>query len=225
MATDEALLSCARTGQAALRFYGWAQPTLSLGYFQSAKILFDDALLTELPFVRRQTGGSALVHHFEVTYCLCLPAGPWQRGQPWPQRMHRVIAAALAEFGVVAKLHHPNAAATFEGPLCFHHLTACDLLVQGRKIGGSAQRKHRGSLLQHGGILLVQSPHAPSLPGILELTGRVVRPSDLTQALATAFALESGGNLEESPFSEGELKAAADLVTTKYTAAAWNLKR
>ena len=51
----------------------------------------------------------------------------------------------------------------FTGLLCFQHLTPGDLLLQGAKVVGSAQRRHRGALLQHGGILLAASPHAPEL--------------------------------------------------------------
>src|ERR1051326_1065531 len=73
MAADEVLLHSAAAGQVSLRFYGWTEATLSLGYFQHAARRLDDPLLPELPFVRRPTGGDALVHHQELTYCLAVP--------------------------------------------------------------------------------------------------------------------------------------------------------
>src|SRR5438874_11593511 len=108
MADDEVLLRSAASGQPSLRFYGWTGPTVSLGYFQPAARRLEDPLLRDLPFVRRPTGGDALVHHHELTYCLAVPAGrAWRPGEPW-LRMHAIIAAALAEFGVAAHLHVPS---------------------------------------------------------------------------------------------------------------------
>src|SRR5438132_960258 len=79
MAADEALLAAAVTGQASLRFYGWTEATLSLGYFQPAGPARALAGLGELAWIRRPSGGAALVHHLEITYALALPPGPaWQ---------------------------------------------------------------------------------------------------------------------------------------------------
>src|SRR5437870_3415594 len=100
MAADETLMEGAAGGSASLRFYTWQEPTLSLGYFQPAA-----ERLLGLPYVRRPSGGAALVHDHELTYCLALPAGlAWQRrGESWICRMHGVIATALATFGVEAR--------------------------------------------------------------------------------------------------------------------------
>src|SRR4051812_24733304 len=73
MAADEALLVSAAGGAASLRFYGWAAPTLSLGYFQPHAPARARAELAALDWVRRPTGGLALVHHHEITYALALP--------------------------------------------------------------------------------------------------------------------------------------------------------
>src|SRR5262245_31012710 len=100
MAADDALLEAAARGIASLRFYTWDPPTLSLGYFQSAT-----ERLPGLPWVRRASGGAALVHDKELTYCLALPAGaPWQRqrGESWICRFHAIIAAALERLGINA---------------------------------------------------------------------------------------------------------------------------
>src|SRR5262245_25975442 len=79
MAADEALLMSAMNGVASLRFYGWSAPTLSLGYFQPHAPARAYPGLSGLAWVRRPSGGLALVHHFEVTYTLALPPGAtWQ---------------------------------------------------------------------------------------------------------------------------------------------------
>ncbi len=220
MADDEALLEEAADGAASLRFYGWSVPTASLGYFQPHA-----ARPPGLPYVRRPSGGLALVHHHELTYCLALPAGaPWQAGERWLRRMHRIIAAALARFDVAARSHegadeHP------ETPLCFRHLTAGDLLIGGAKVVGSAQRKHRGALMQHGGILLFRSEFAPELPGIRELHGCRPRVVELTLAIRDAFAEDTGWPLVECDWGDGLRQRVAELVRCKYGRPEWNDKR
>jgi lipoate-protein ligase A len=225
MAADEVLLEAASAGDAALRFYGWAEPTVSLGYFQPHARLLDAPRLAGLPWVRRPSGGLTLVHHHEITYALALPAGPlWQAGEPWLRRMHGVIAAALAEFGVTARLHessdlHPDT------PLCFRHFTAGDLLVGGAKVGGSAQRRPRGALMQHGGILLAQSLYTPELPGIRELTGRDLAVVDTCAAVSRALVREMGWSLAPRGWTDGEAARVEQLVAEKYGRREWNEKR
>ena len=226
MAADEALLESAAAGRAALRFYGWSPPTLSLGYFQPAGVRVSDERLAGLPYVRRPSGGLTLVHHREVTYALAVPPGaPWQGGEPWPWRMHRVITVALGELGVTVRPHRPAPGEHFEGPLCFRHHTEGDLLIGTDKVVGSAQRKMRGALLQHGGILLERSPFTPTLPGIRELTGRRPGPADVVGAIATALARETGWSLLPGEWSAEERRRVEELAETKYGRASWNDKR
>src|SRR5438045_1687207 len=126
MAADEALLIAAQAGVASLRFYGWTQATLSLGYFQPASVRDTNPLLSDLPLLRRCTGGEALVHHLELTYALALPPGiPWQsRQQSWLCRMHRIIAAALANLGVLVHTCSALEEKRLGGVLCFLHHAA-----------------------------------------------------------------------------------------------------
>src|SRR5439155_9541566 len=155
MALDEVLLRSAQSGTASLRFYGWSEPTLSLGYFQSEELRHSDPVLAVLPYVRRPTGGATLVHHHEVTYALALPAGrSWQQRGSWLERMHAIIAGSLKPWRVTARLHEITDTKPFTGVLCFQHHAPGDVMIGTAKIAGSAQRKQRGALLQHGAILL-----------------------------------------------------------------------
>src|SRR5262245_54465723 len=73
MARDEALLYSDAARPAALRLYGWTPPTISLGYFQaSEEVRSLPAEVRGLAVVRRPTGGGAILHDREVTYCLIL---------------------------------------------------------------------------------------------------------------------------------------------------------
>src|SRR5579859_6210376 len=103
MAADEVLLEAAVKGSASLRFYTWSDATISLGYFQPERLRREETPLAGRPFVRRPSGGMTLIHHHELTYALALPAGaPWQKAgdKPWLCRMHAIIAAALAQWGI-----------------------------------------------------------------------------------------------------------------------------
>ena len=226
MAADEVLLQAAGRGVATLRFYGWTEPTVSLGYFQPEKQRRDDPLHAGLAFVRRATGGEALVHHHEVTYALALPSGaPWQTGEPWPRRMHAIIAAALATFGIESHLHTASAAPRFAGHLCFQHLAADDLLIGSCKVVGSAQRKQRGALLQHGGILLAGSPHAPELPGISDLSGRSLTALETCDSVRRAFVARTGLDVAAAEWTYAEFQAVEELAASKYSQEWWNCKR
>ncbi len=166
MAADEALLTSAVDGTASFRCYGWSRATLSLGYFQPAAPALAEPALAGLAWVRRPSGGSALVHHHELTYALALPSGPAWRPPPagWGWGFHEIIRAALARLGI--ETHPCREERKKSSILCFLHHTPGDLLLGSCKIAGSAQRKRRGALLQHGGILLAQKPPTPlPLPG------------------------------------------------------------
>jgi lipoate-protein ligase A len=227
MAADEVLLEAAVAGIASLRFYAWSVPTLSLGYFQPQAVRLTDPRLDLLPYVRRSSGGSTLVHHFELTYALALPAGfAWQpKGQSWICRMHGIIASALERFGVSADSVKCGAEKKVGNVLCFQHQTAGDLTVGGHKIAGSAQRKQRSALMQHGGILLAQSSHAPDLPGVRELGERTVASGALAEAIALAFQAETGWELRQADWTERERIRIRELVADKYATASWNDKR
>src|SRR5438876_184975 len=76
MALDEALMARARMCNAAfMRLYTWSRPTLSLGRNQRAAGCYDEdaARGLNVDFVRRPTGGRALLHHREATYCVTMP--------------------------------------------------------------------------------------------------------------------------------------------------------
>jgi lipoate-protein ligase A len=225
MAADEALLQTAAAGVASLRFYGWAEATVSLGYFQRERLRREDPRLAYLPHVRRPSGGAMLVHHHEVTYALGLPAALAGPVSPsWLRRMHQSVAAALWELGVEVSAHARDSEPVATGPLCFRHLTAGDLLVGAAKVVGSAQRRHRGALLQHGAILLSRSPHTPSLPGIRELTGRSLAVPEVCEAVLRSFQSQTGWRIVPSRWTEAEQRLA-QLLQTKYSQASWNARR
>jgi lipoyl(octanoyl) transferase len=228
MAADEVLVrGAAARGTAALRCYGWTTATVSLGYFQPAAIRANDPRLAGLPWVRRPSGGGALVHHHELTYALAVPPGAeWRSSEPWMARMHRIIARALADFGLGDQIEPMTAPPSKHGDvLCFQQYTRGDLLCGGRKVVGSAQRKYHQALLQHGSLLLAQSEFAPALPGLRELIGAEVGALQLGAALVQAVLQDTGWKAEPAPWSADEEQALADVAGAKYATAAWNERR
>ncbi len=137
--------------------------------------------------------------------------------------MHTIIAHALRELGVSPETISNDQPAP--NLLCFHHLTPGDLALSHAKVVGSAQRKQRGCLLQHGSILLAGSPHAPTLPGFRELTGRTIMIPELASALEKLFIAKTGWNLTAADWTSGELERIEELVHIKYGQPAWNQKR
>jgi len=222
MALDEALLRSALEHQvASLRFYTWSEPTLSLGYFQKHA-----DRRPGVAWVRRPTGGDAILHDDELTYCLALPAGPpWHTPEGWLCRFHHVIAAALRGFGIETRAVACGEEQRLGPLLCFQHQTPADLRIDGHKVVGSAQRRPRGALMQHGSILLRTSRHAPSLPGITELTGVYPAVPELSRVIADELAKDTGWTLEPADWTDDERRTAAELERDKYAGAEWNEKR
>jgi len=227
MAADEALLESAAAGVASLRFYGWSEATVSLGYFQPERIRQRDPRLAPLPFVRRPSGGATLVHDYEVTYALALPAGqPWQTEERWLRRMHEIVASALKQLGLEVQAIPDKSEQRYLGTLlCFLQLMHGDLAIGWSKVVGSAQRKRRGALMQHGSILLAASPFTPSLPGIRELSGRTLTIEETCEAVRSAFARQTGWNLEPSDWTGAERRRIEELAAAKYGHDTWNRKR
>lgn len=171
MAFDEALLEAAATrGETSLRIYRWSEPTLSLGYFQKELPPDLPAILRGLPCVRRLSGGGAILHHHEWTYSCALPkrhplAG---RTEDLYDAVHAALLRAFARLGVSAATRGTSDHEADGRFLCFERGDARDILVAGRKVVGSAQRRRKGTVLQHGSVVLRTSPFAPHIPGLAD---------------------------------------------------------
>ncbi len=227
MAADEVLLESAATdGVASLRFYQWTTPTLSLGYFQPQAVREELPGLAALPWVRRPSGGAAILHHHELTYALALPPQLAASRESWICRFHRLIARRLNAGGLAAELV-PCGDERLLGPvLCFWHHTPGDLVCNGHKLAGSAQRKLRGAVLQHGSILLRHSPHLPQLLGIDDLAGRpLLEPAAWAEQLAAAWAEHLQLPLQPGEWTPAERQRLQQLREGKYAQTWWNARR
>lgn len=225
MAADEALLESAAHGRASLRFYTWTEPTLSLGYFQPSRAR--EPTLSRLAWVRRTSGGAGIVHHHELTYGLALPAGSvWKSAESWVCRFHHLVRDVLTDRGVASRMVLCGEERKLGEVLCFLHQTPGDLVIDGCKVAGSAQRKLRGALLQHGSLLLRRSEFAPELPGMCDLAGRdLFTPTELADLLIAQFAANTGAVIEPGDWTADELARISIIRADKYANPDWNTKR
>jgi lipoate-protein ligase A len=183
MRIDEALLDeVVTSGNAFLRLYRWDPPTLSLGRNQPITHV-------GVPIVRRPTGGKAVWHEHEVTYAVAAPIGLFGSLRNAYCEIHTRIATALQSLGVDASLA-PNRATVrlSDGPTsCFAVPVGGEIVVNGRKLVGSAQVRRGDAFLQHGSILLDGSQQRVSAETrettLRAVLGRAVTFHELTAAI------------------------------------------
>lgn len=196
MAIDEALLrTMAHTlePQPVLRFYGWNPATLSLGYAQSYYKEVDEiACRAEgIDIVRRPTGGRAVFHEYELTYSVIAPENNLNVMGTVIQSYMRISQALLKGFrtlGVDAEMVASERKPQDRSAMCFESPSWYELVVDGRKLVGSAQVRKEGVLLQHGSILL--HSNAERLFRLLKFPSEGVRQRLLTGFKDKACALD-----------------------------------
>ncbi len=254
MGVDEALLAEAfENGVATLRFYQWNEPTLSLGYFQRYADREQHAASRNCPVVRRQSGGGAILHDHELTYSLAVPSSfplARQAGALYDY-VHSAFIAALTGLpfspsSSALRIRGDQTAppAIHEPFLCFERQSPGDVILipggsaatagyptstatpeSGWKVLGSAQRRHRGAILQHGSLLAKKSVAAPELPGLSDLSNMELQIDELAAAVAAGFAAALNVRLVPDQLSKDVESKAADLANKKYSSAAWTKRR
>ena len=185
-----------------MRVYSWARPTLSLGRNQTARGHYDLARAQDagVDFVRRPTGGRAVLHHREVTYSVTAPAAALGTARESYARINRLLLSSLRSLGVEAAVAGRRARALVPGIApCFDLPGEGELTAGGAKLVGSAQWRDAAAMLQHGSILveddqalaasLLNGPASPPPPAasLRALLGRAPSVSDLAVAVRTAI--------------------------------------
>ncbi|WP_100331542.1 lipoate--protein ligase family protein [Bacillus xiapuensis] len=259
MAMDEALLDWHSEGviPPVIRFYGWKPAALSIGYFQKAKkeINFEAVEKHGLGFVRRPTGGRGVLHEHELTYSVIvsenhpnMPAGVTDA--------YRVISE-----GILKGFHHLGLEAYFAVPktesekehlkkprssVCFDAPSWYELVVEGRKIAGSAQTRQKGVILQHGSILLdldedklfslfnypnervknrMRQAFRKKAVAINEISSKKITLDMARQAFKQGFEEGLSVELEPLELSDQQRDYIEKLAKERYESEGWNFKR
>jgi lipoate-protein ligase A len=215
MAVDEALLESAEVSS--VRFYRWDHPALSFGYFGK----YEDVAChqSERDLVRRWTGGGIVFHGDDLTYALVIPANASAFAESSIsiyEKIHKAMRDALAANGAPAELvavaavydrrQHSNPAVTdrpYNGNACFQNPVRADVLVNGRKIAGAAQRRSRTGLLQQGSIQNI----------------------DLREDFPERFAQALSVNWKKCRIDEQILTSARQIAEQKYDSESWLRRR
>jgi lipoyl(octanoyl) transferase len=165
MAVDLQLLEQFKHGDLPIfRLYGWDRSTLSLGRNEKidSKINIQYCRNNRIPLIRRMTGGKAVLHHSDLTYSIIGEVGDPQFGEGIHETYNSLARGFLLFFqklGLDPQLVQTSIENDLEPHLCFSVPSLSEILVDGRKLIGSAQRI-RGSgsrgrfFLQHGSIPL-----------------------------------------------------------------------
>ena len=213
MALDEVLLRSVVTPT--LRIYAWDAPCVSFGYFQKEREVRQTH--PEMPLVRRWTGGGMVEHGEDLTFSLMIPKGDPAGALP-PAHFYKELHARVA--GWLNSLTAPAASAALTGipavrlagdgdllagPSCFSAPAADDLLLEGKKILGGAQRRSGGALLYQG-----------SLQGVGHL-GLLLNPEGLPQSL--------GGIVSKVELAPAIQREAEELARVRYASVEWSERR
>jgi len=237
MALDELLLERAerRDGVPVVRLYSFDPPAITFGAHQDPEKILDlDAARTDgLDCVRRITGGRALLHDGELTYCVVAPARCARFGAGLNEthlRISDALAAAIGSLGCAAEVSRGRERSRPKGipPPCLSSVTRCELTVGGRKIAGSAQRQTAAAFLQHGSLLVRPGSERivkylrgswDSLEGrITTIEGELGRPVDdslLRGTIANAFSAFFEIEWEPLRLSEPEEEWVASRARAK----------
>ncbi|MFH1692155.1 MAG: biotin/lipoate A/B protein ligase family protein [Candidatus Omnitrophota bacterium] len=252
MAVDEALLNTYQKNLSSpiLRIYGWSKPSFSFGYSQNPKELFNLDLCKEknIPLVRRPTGGGIIFHNDELTYSIVLSTSDLEvklNVKGTLRYMTSFLIRVYRDLGKNASFSiETNTAAaattTIAGiaDLCFARSEEYDIVIDGKKIGGNAQKRKKHLVLQHGSIpfSFEKEKIAPFLKNktllnnvnttcINEISKGRASFTQLSDIIKNAFSAHFSTTLKESSLSEKERIAAEQLKQEKYNQAQWNLYR
>lgn len=242
MAVDHALLDrAARSGEAVFRIYGWARPTLSLGMHEKARLDPAAAAARGIDVVRRPTGGRALLHHREVTYSVTAPAHDSSLRASYAA-INAILLDALRRLGVPAiEAERRGRPLAPDGAACFAEPNVGELVVDDRKLVGSAQRRDEHAFLQHGSILLADdqplvaalrgSASPPPAATLNAALGRDVTFDEVRDAIQAALLAAAGAASDPrttqgvEPFDRDEI--APDVVRhlLTYRDPRWTFRR
>jgi len=233
MAADNLLVEQlpAQPYDAALRFYQWRPPAVSLGFHQTPKVIaVEDCQRLGWHIVRRPTGGRALLHNRDLSYAVVIKSKDegLRTLRYFYNKIATVVVHTLSEFGVVVDKETSKSNEIGSGlkeKLCLKTRTRGEVMVGGRKIAAGAQRLYPGAILQHGSLTLrgdiaditkvtnIETNRRANLRAQLircavaldEAAGRYISFDELSDEMEKSFLRLFGWEPFESEFSASEM--------------------
>lgn len=243
MALDEAILRAVAHGRVppTLRLYAWQPPCLSMGRAQPVADVDTEALCAAgFDLVRRPTGGRAILHIDELTYCVVAPeTEPRVVGGIVESYRHLSagLVRGLSRLGIVNLIANRRVEAYVpEGPVCFEVPSDYEITVGGRKLVGSAQMRALDTMLQHGVVplhgdvaricqFLTNSPDPARVRAravtVHRVLGQTVAWGDAAEAMRTGLAEALNLELEPGALTADERAWAEQLRAEKYATDEW----
>jgi len=239
MAIDEALL---QSNIPVLRLYRWSPPAISIGYFQKLEkeIDLEECKRQGIDYVRRITGGKAVLHDKELTYSFIISQDLMP---PSIIKSYKVISKAIliafGNLGLKAGMQG-EVKRSRKSPLCFNDSSYYEIVVSGKKIVGSAQVRKNGKILQHGSILIdidIEKMCSLFKTGnrISQVQKRVtslnselkekIEFEDLACALKKGFEKNFNVRLIPDDLSKREKVLVSKIAATKFSTKEWNYLR
>ena len=237
MALDHALAEEARPGHGVVRFYGWSPPTISFGRNEPTRGRYDlDMAAREgLGFVRRPTGGRAVLHAHEVTYSAVFPLRALGGVREAYLRLNQGLVAGLHALGCDARVTEEGAILAPDAGPCFQAPAPGEVMLSGRKLVGSAQVRIGDAVLQHGSVILAGDQGVlarltggdgdPSPPATLTSVLGPMAWERVAAALSHGMALALGGGWRQGEATPQEVERAQRLETDHYATPAWTWRR
>ncbi|GMV06204.1 MAG: hypothetical protein AMXMBFR53_24800 [Gemmatimonadota bacterium] len=237
MALDHALAELTPAGEGALRLYRWEPHTISFGRNEPTRGVYDveEARREGLGLVRRPTGGRAVLHAREVTYCAVLPVGALGGLRRAYVRINEGLVEGLRRLGCPAEVSQEGSALPPSAGPCFQAPAPGEVVLGGRKLVGSAQVRVGRNILQHGSVILAGDQSAlgrlggagegATPPATLEGTVGPRSWEDVARALSEGVALALGGGWRQGEVTPEENSRARTLETERYATDDWTWRR
>ncbi|MEW5821472.1 MAG: lipoate--protein ligase family protein [Cyanobacteriota bacterium] len=143
-----------------LRIYLWKPIAVSLGRNQTDRnINCEYCKENNIDIVTRPTGGRAVLHQGDITYCFIVNSSYIEEGHSIAKSYKHISGAliqGLRRMGLIEAYIASSEKTYTNSEACMAVSTGADLEYNGKKIAGSAQLRKNGFILQHGSILINQ---------------------------------------------------------------------
>jgi len=142
-----------------LRLYRFRPAGITLGRAQDPARTLDleRCAADNVAWSIRPTGGRAVFHDAEWTYSFTARTGDPEWGGSLEiayRRIASLIVRSLVRLGVPAEIAGERRTGSARGGPCFASTTRHEILLRGRKLVGSAQRRASAAWIQQGSLLL-----------------------------------------------------------------------